>query len=84
MTHQRAEYPLDYSKGTDQRPTPAAEAARDDVPGMIEQARQYGETAKQAVQDFKPFVEQSLKDQPMSTLAAAAAIGFVLGAIWKK
>ena len=44
----------------------------------------YGEKAQQAAQEFKPFVEKSIKEQPMSTLAAAAAIGFVLGAIWKK
>ena len=30
------------------------------------------------------FVEKSLKEQPMATLAGAAVIGFVLGALWKK
>ena len=28
-------------------------------------------------------VDKSVKDQPMATLALAAAVGFVLGAIWK-
>jgi ElaB/YqjD/DUF883 family membrane-anchored ribosome-binding protein len=28
-------------------------------------------------------VDKSVKDQPMATLALAAVIGFVLGAIWK-
>jgi ElaB/YqjD/DUF883 family membrane-anchored ribosome-binding protein len=46
--------------------------------------REYGEKAQKAVEDFKPFVEKSLKDQPMATLAVAAVIGFALGALWKK
>jgi ElaB/YqjD/DUF883 family membrane-anchored ribosome-binding protein len=62
-----------------------ASADAQELAGNIaEQARQYGEKAQQAAQEFKPFVEKSMKEQPMSTLAAAAAIGFVLGAIWKK
>ena len=28
-------------------------------------------------------VDKSVKDQPMATLALAAVVGFVLGAIWK-
>ena len=51
---------------------------------MAEQAREYGEKAQAAVKEFKPFVEKSLKEQPMTTLAGAAVIGFVLGALWKK
>lgn len=27
--------------------------------------------------------DKSLRDQPMATLAVAAALGFVLGALWK-
>jgi ElaB/YqjD/DUF883 family membrane-anchored ribosome-binding protein len=48
------------------------------------QAREYGEKAQEAAKQFKPFVEKSLKEQPMRTLAGAAAIGFLLGALWKK
>ncbi|HEX2337859.1 MAG TPA: hypothetical protein VHI72_15425 [Hyphomicrobiaceae bacterium] len=33
--------------------------------------------------NFKEAVDRSAKDQPMATLAMAAALGFVLGAIWK-
>jgi ElaB/YqjD/DUF883 family membrane-anchored ribosome-binding protein len=33
--------------------------------------------------NFKGAVDKSLKNQPMATLALAAAIGFVLGALWK-
>jgi ElaB/YqjD/DUF883 family membrane-anchored ribosome-binding protein len=51
---------------------------------IAEQVRAYGEKAQQAAREFKPFVEKSMKEQPMSTLAAAAVIGFALGALWKK
>ena len=33
--------------------------------------------------NLKGAVDKSVKDQPMATLAIAAAVGFVLGAIWK-
>jgi len=62
----------------------AGEKIQDMTSGMAEQARQYGEKAQQAARQFKPFVERSLKDQPLATLAGAAVIGFVLGALWKK
>jgi ElaB/YqjD/DUF883 family membrane-anchored ribosome-binding protein len=51
---------------------------------VAEQARQYGEKAQDAARQFKPFVDRSLREQPMTTLASAAVIGFLLGALWKK
>jgi hypothetical protein len=33
--------------------------------------------------NLKKAVDKSTRDQPMATLAMAAALGFVLGAIWK-
>jgi hypothetical protein len=33
--------------------------------------------------NFKGAVDRSLRQQPMATLAAAAMLGFVLGALWK-
>ena len=33
--------------------------------------------------NIKGAVDKSIKDQPMATLALAAVVGFVLGAIWK-
>jgi ElaB/YqjD/DUF883 family membrane-anchored ribosome-binding protein len=49
-----------------------------------EQARVYGEKAQELAKNFKPYVEKSLKEQPMATLAVAAAIAFALGALLKK
>jgi ElaB/YqjD/DUF883 family membrane-anchored ribosome-binding protein len=33
--------------------------------------------------NLKGAVDRSVKDQPMATLAMAAVVGFVLGALWK-
>ena len=99
MTQQRAEYPLDYSTPGDKpagdRVQNAADAAADkaaevaanaqELAGKVmEQAREYTDQAQEAVKNFKPFVEKSMKEQPMATLAVAAAVGLVLGALWKR
>jgi ElaB/YqjD/DUF883 family membrane-anchored ribosome-binding protein len=39
--------------------------------------------AGEVASNLKGAVDKSVKDQPMATLAMAAAVGFVLGAIWK-
>ena len=62
----------------------AADRAQEVAGDVSRQAREYGEKAQDAARQVKPFVEKSLKEQPMTTLAAVAAIGFVLGALWKK
>jgi len=47
----------------------------------IEQLRETG--AGEVAGNLKGAVNKSVKDQPMATLAMAAAVGFVLGALWK-
>jgi ElaB/YqjD/DUF883 family membrane-anchored ribosome-binding protein len=88
MTHQRAEYPLDYSTTVDKqaggRVQNAADAAAELAGKVVEQTREYTEQAQEAVKNFKPFVEKSMKEQPMATLAVAAAVGLVLRALWKR
>jgi ElaB/YqjD/DUF883 family membrane-anchored ribosome-binding protein len=90
MTNQATDYsnenaadrmrsPVDGDRITD-----ASEKVQDMASDVAEQARQYGEKAQDAARQFKPFVERSLKDQPMATLAGAAIVGFVLGALWKR
>jgi ElaB/YqjD/DUF883 family membrane-anchored ribosome-binding protein len=62
-------------------------AATDRVEGMAGSAMTQGREAAERVEavagNVKGAVDKSLKDQPMATLAIAAALGFVLGAIWK-
>ena len=92
MTRQRAEYPLDYSKGPNDRQEEsaidqvkdAAAQAQEYAGKVADQAREYGEKAQEAARNFKPYVEKSMKEGPMETLAVASVIGFVLGALWKK
>jgi ElaB/YqjD/DUF883 family membrane-anchored ribosome-binding protein len=99
MTEPKAGYPSDYSKGSavagKDRLREMADVVTDkmkdvtqsaeEIAGKVaEQAREYGEKAQEAVQQFKPYVEKSMKAQPMATLGVAAMIGFILGALWKK
>jgi ElaB/YqjD/DUF883 family membrane-anchored ribosome-binding protein len=99
MTQQRSGYANDYSKNTadpgkdrlremadsaTDRVKDVAQGAEEIAVKVAEQAREYGEKAQEAVNNFKPYVEKSMKEQPMATLGVAAVIGFVLGALWKK
>jgi ElaB/YqjD/DUF883 family membrane-anchored ribosome-binding protein len=97
MTQQRADYPLDYTEGPARgdRSRAAAVATEDRVKGaaartqeyaekISEQLRDYGEKVQDAARNFQPFVRNSMKEQPMATLAVASLVGFVLGALWKK
>ncbi|RUO99016.1 hypothetical protein [Hyphomicrobium sp.] len=42
-------------------------------------SRQAGEVAS----TVKSAIDRSVKDQPVTTLLMAAAVGFVVGALWK-
>jgi ElaB/YqjD/DUF883 family membrane-anchored ribosome-binding protein len=48
-----------------------------------DQMREVGERAGEVAGNFKSAVDKSVKEQPMATLAMAAAVGFVLGALRK-
>ncbi|HET9540256.1 MAG TPA: hypothetical protein VFQ46_06625 [Candidatus Limnocylindria bacterium] len=50
---------------------------------VAEQGREAGEKVQEVAGNLKGAVDKSVKDQPMATLAVAAAVGFVLGALWK-
>jgi ElaB/YqjD/DUF883 family membrane-anchored ribosome-binding protein len=99
MTQQKASYPLDYSKANSEagndRLRDLADAATDQLRhatdnakelagNAAEQAREYGEKAQELMKASKTYVEKSMKEQPLATLAVASVIGFVLGALWKK
>ena len=47
------------------------------------QMREVSDAAGEVAGNIKGAVDKSVKDQPMATLAMAAVLGFVLGAIWK-
>jgi ElaB/YqjD/DUF883 family membrane-anchored ribosome-binding protein len=50
---------------------------------VAEQGREAGDKVQEVAGNLKGAVDKSVKDQPMATLAMAAVLGFVLGAIWK-
>lgn len=99
MTQPRPGYPLDYNKSSGQNTADrvremadktsekikyAGGSAQAMAEDMADQARHYGEKAQEIAREFKPFVQKSMKEKPMQTLAGAAVIGFLLGALWKK
>lgn len=53
------------------------------VKSIAERGREVGGEVQQVAGNIKSAVDTSVKDQPMATLAVAAALGFLLGAIWK-
>jgi ElaB/YqjD/DUF883 family membrane-anchored ribosome-binding protein len=56
------------------------DSAADRAQEMADEARQqFGEVAG----NVKTAVDHSIKEQPLTTLLLAAAVGFVVGAIWK-
>ena len=56
------------------------ESAADRAQELADDARQqFGEVAG----NVKTAVDRSIKEQPLTTLLMAAALGFVVGAIWK-
>ena len=67
--------------------TRIAEKASDTMHDMADRAMEQGREAAHQMQNaastVQSAVNQSLKQQPMATLAMAAAVGFVLGALWK-
>src|SRR5690242_16635107 len=90
MTNQKTDYHHESDRLRDMAVTAtdrlkdAGEKAQEMASEVAKQARQYSEKAEDTAREFRPFVERSLREQPMATLAAAAVIGFVLGALWKK
>lgn len=50
---------------------------------MLQQGREMSEGMQHVAGNFKVAIDRSLRDEPMSTLALATALGFALGAIWR-
>lgn len=45
--------------------------------------REAGERVQEVAGNFQTAIDKSVREQPLTTLAVAAALGFVLGALWK-
>jgi ElaB/YqjD/DUF883 family membrane-anchored ribosome-binding protein len=77
MARPGADSPLDDTDYT----TRAAENTQEMAGTVTEQAREYGEKAEETARQARSFVGNSLREQPLITLAGVAAIGLVLGAL---
>jgi ElaB/YqjD/DUF883 family membrane-anchored ribosome-binding protein len=61
----------------------AATHAAEFASGGLKHAGEAAEHASEVGRTFRTALEKSLRDQPRATLAGAAVIGFVFGALWK-
>jgi ElaB/YqjD/DUF883 family membrane-anchored ribosome-binding protein len=50
---------------------------------VAEQGREIGQQVQDAAEQVRSTVDKSIREQPLMTLAAAAVVGFALGALWK-
>ena len=69
-------------KATDQARN-VAQHVEDFASNAAQQGREAGERIQEVAGNVKGAVDKSMKSQPMATLVAAAAVGFVFGALWK-
>lgn len=73
-----------YGSGTVEDLKSKAKQAYDDA---SDRAQDMAGQAKQQVGEVagnvKGAIDKSVKEQPLTTLLAAAAVGFVIGALWK-
>jgi len=69
-------------KATDQF-TRVADQAENAANQALKQGREAGERMQEVAGNFKSALDKSITEQPMATLATAAILGFVLGALWK-
>lgn len=53
------------------------------VQNVADQGRQATEQVQVVAENFKTAVDKSVKEQPLTTLAVAAGLGFIIGALWK-
>lgn len=60
-----------------------SESAESIAKSAAERGREIGKDVEAVAGNIKSAVDTSVKEQPMATLAVVAALGFVLGAIWK-
>ena len=69
---------------TGERVKDAAKITEEMASKVADQAREYGNQVQEVTKQVRPFMEKSLKEQPIATLAGVAVLAFALGALWKK
>jgi ElaB/YqjD/DUF883 family membrane-anchored ribosome-binding protein len=78
-----------YGGGSDlaEKAADQLKRAADRVEGVAgtaaDQMRDVSDRTGEVAGNFRRAVDKSVKEQPIATLLMAAAVGFVLGALWK-
>ncbi len=82
-TRAAGDYARNAADELTERAANLAEKTGEQIERIAEQSRQATEQVQVVAENFKTAVDKSVKDQPLTTLAIAAGIGFVIGALWK-
>jgi ElaB/YqjD/DUF883 family membrane-anchored ribosome-binding protein len=73
-----------YSSGTVEDLKGKAKQAFDDASDRAQEAAgQARQQVSEVAGNVKGAIDKSVKEQPVTTLLMAAAVGFVVGALWK-
>lgn len=83
MAEQVADKAAEYASKAGEKIEGAVESADATIRSVAEHGREASERVQEVAGNFKSAVDKSVKDQPMATIAVVAALGFVLGALWK-
>jgi ElaB/YqjD/DUF883 family membrane-anchored ribosome-binding protein len=67
----------------DQRPSDMSDVVDDAMQSLGQRSREVSDNVQQIATQVKSALDRSLRDQPLTTLAAATVVGFVVGALWK-
>jgi ElaB/YqjD/DUF883 family membrane-anchored ribosome-binding protein len=85
-------YTGNYASNTTGQPTSdlkenrferVADSVEQTMSNVAAQGREAGEQVQIVAENFRTALDKSLRDQPLTTLAVTAALGFVIGALWK-
>lgn len=60
-----------------------AQQVEDAANTVAQRGREASEQVQQVAGNFRSAFEKSMRDQPITTLAMAAGVAFILGALWK-
>lgn len=55
----------------------------DAADSAVQQGREVSENMGEVAHNFRSAFEKSMREQPVTTLAMAAGVAFILGALWK-
>ena len=78
-----ADAAADFADKAGQQIGKVVERAETTVRQLADRGSEASEQVQEVAGNIKGAIDKSVKDQPMATLLVVAAMGFVLGALWK-